>query len=324
MPKKHLNTTALNRSLVQKAVRRGDEDLIYAAAAYLRRHFDDKPAEFARLVAGITFEECWPLGAELAFNRRYHSKVAALVKLSRAVKIRDALGLGFLAHTLARRRQSVLCGDAGDRDIKIIANAIRRPDDFWEWIEGWAERPLSRNVVGNVSMFKSKGSSIERAVGCAAAYLAGTAIPGTGLLDTAPPSHATFPYWVVFDHHTAHGRRALRDVARDLHMPVAQLAWCCFYFEGGRTNGSAHSVWWDRMCRWYFNAVALPEEEARLLWDPAKPQIKAALAEEAGRLQGEIYSWKLSHADEALQLKREVQMFLENIHRARAGPETIF
>jgi hypothetical protein len=322
MSKGQFNTHTLYRSLLQKAVRRGDEDLIFTAASFLRDRYFNKGAEFSRLVAGITLEECWPLATDLVFNKKFHSKVAALIKVTRSEKARDALGLGFLAHVLFRGDRSVLWGDPPDRQIKIIANALHRPDDFWHWIDEQSDNSQRRHVVENVSPFKRKGSALERSVLKAAVYLAVSqgAIP----LKAAPPLDAAFPYWVVFDHHTAHGRRALRDVARDLHIPPPQLAWCCYYFEGGRTNASVESPWWDRMCRWYFRKVALPMQEARLLWDPAKPQVVAALVEEAGRIHRKIYAWKLNHVEEVRRLKAQVHLFLDKIHRARADQVALF
>lgn len=322
MATERINTHALYRSLLQKAVRRGDEELVFITASFLRDRSYFKREQFDRLVTEITFEECWPLGADLIFNKLFHSGVAALVKVARSLKARDALGLGFLSHALFRGEKSVLAGDRRDREIKIIANALGRPDEFWHWVEGQVDKSVSRLLVENASQAKLGGSALERSVLKSAAFLA---VSGNRpRLQTAPTSGADFPYWVVFDHHTAHGRRALRDVSRDLHIPPPQLAWCCFYFEGGRTNGSVESLWWDRMCHWYFHKVELPLEEAHLLWEPAKEQVIAALGEEAAAIHRDIYGWKLSHSEDVRRLKSQVDLFLANIHRVRADQTELF
>jgi hypothetical protein len=129
----------------------------------------------------------------------------------------------------------------------------------------------------------------------------------------ATASGASFPYWIVFDRHTAEGQRVLRDVARDLRIAQAQLEWCFYFFEGAAASGEVSSVWWARYCDWRFERVGMRPEEARLLWDPARVQILEALAEDSRRLQAEIYRWKLAHLERVEELKREVDRFSSRI-----------
>jgi len=68
------------------------------------------------------------------FNKKFHSKVAALIKVTRAAKCRDAAGLGYLANALFKGDTSVLDGSLEDRHLKLVAGSIKRPDDFWQWI----------------------------------------------------------------------------------------------------------------------------------------------------------------------------------------------
>jgi len=96
------------RSLLQKAVRRGNADLVYTTSAMIESLGPREKGWFTPHAAIITFEECWPLGAELAFNKRFHSKVATLIKVAGSTKARDAGGLGKLAHDLWEGDQSVL------------------------------------------------------------------------------------------------------------------------------------------------------------------------------------------------------------------------
>jgi len=134
MIKSDTDTEVRYRSLLQKAVRRGDADLVYTASALLASLSPRKKNWYRTRTAIITFEECWPLGGELIFNRKFYSKVAALIRVTRAKKSRGASGLGYLAHALVEGDASVLNGSDADKHIKIIANAIKRPDDFWHWI----------------------------------------------------------------------------------------------------------------------------------------------------------------------------------------------
>ncbi len=304
------------RSLLQKAVRRGHIDLVFTTSALLASLSPKEKKWYRTRTAIIAFEECWSLGSDLIFNRKFHSKVAALIKVTRAIKSRDAGGLGYLASALIEGDTSVLNGTPDDKHIKIIVNAIKRPDDFWQWIAARERSAEQTALIENAMRFKHEGLPRDKAVIQSAAYLSVTG--RTPSRRELQPSEQAFPYWVVFDKHTAEGKLVMRDVARDLHIPLPQLEWTCFYFEGAKTNGEIPSKWWDRYCNWHFQKVDLPAEEAYLLWEPAKPQVLEALAEDSRRLQNELYRWKLSNLERIQTLQRQVELFIkhfEEIHR---------
>ncbi|UCF91149.1 MAG: hypothetical protein JSW39_23195 [Desulfobacterales bacterium] len=303
-------TEAHYRSLLQKAVRRGNTQLVFTTSALLESLSARRENWLRTRAAIITFEECWPLGRELVFNRKLHSKVAALIKVTQSAKTRDATGLGYLAFALVEGDRSVLTGSADDRHLKIVANAVQRPDDFWQWIDRQNKTPEQASLVAKAIQYRQAGSPMDKAVIQAAAYLA-----VTGEIPSIRPSDAAdqvFPYWVVFDKHTPEGQRALRDVARDLHIPLPQLEWTHFYFEGALTNCALASKWWDGLCRWHFNKIGLALEEAYLLWEPAKPQVMEALAGESRTLHNELYKWKLANRERIDSLKKQVKLFVEN------------
>ena len=308
------------RSLLQKAVRRGHTDLVLTTSALLESLSSRGKNWYRTRTAIITFEECWPLGGELIFNRKFHSKVAALIKVTRATKSREAAGLGYLANALVDGDATVLNGTPDDKHVKIIANAIKRPDDFWQWIAASKIPDKKMVLVENAKRFKDEGLPRDRAVILAAAYLAMIGeIPSGKQL---PPADQAFPYWVAFDKHTTEGKLAMRDVARDLHIAPPQLEWTCFYFEGAKTNGEIPSKWWNRNCDRHFKKIGLPVEEAHLIWEPAKPQVIEALAGYSRDLQKELYRWKLSNLKRVEDLKRQVELFIENfevVHRDQMG-----
>jgi hypothetical protein len=323
MIKTRTDTEARYRSLLQKAVRRGNSDIIYTASALLASLGPSEKNWYRTRTAIITFEECWPLGSELIFNRKFHSKIAALIRVSRSMKSRDASGLGYLAYALVDGDTSVLTGSADDRHIKIIANAIKRPDDFWRWIHD-QEKPDDRTaaLVANAHRFKQEGSPQDRAVIQSAAYLAvSTTLPDPKEI---LPTEQKFPYWVTFDRHTAEGKLVMRDVARDLHLALPQLEWTCFYFEGAQTNGETPSKWWERYSQWYFKKIGLPVEEARLLWEPARPQVIDGLAEDSRRLKNELYRWKIGNLELIQTLKRQVKLIVENFEEVHMDQMDLF
>jgi hypothetical protein len=322
MIKNPADTDTRYRSLLQKAVRRGHVDLVYTTSALLESLSSKEKDWYRTRTAIITFEECWPFGSELNFNRKFHSKVAALIKVTRAQKIRDASGLGFLAYALYRGDTSVFDGSTAEKHIKIVANAIQRPDDFWQWISNRIRSDRQSALIENAMRFRHDGLPRDRAVILAAAYLAITSAPRT--LSEPEPVDEPFPYWVTFDRHCREGRLALQDVARDLHIHLPQLEWTCFYFEGSRTNGDVPSEWWDRRCKWHFQKVGLPAEEAHLLWKPAKPYVMDALVRESRQLKSELYRWKLSNLKRIESLKRQVDLFIENFEAVKRDQIDLF
>jgi hypothetical protein len=294
------------RSLLQKAVRRGHVELVITVGAYVEEAGD--PEWFERRTDLIALSECWPLRGRTGFTRTAHSKLAALVRVARARKDRDATGLGFLSYALARGERSVLAGTEDDRAIKLLAQAVQRPAKFWEWVASQPCGEDRRHVIDRAGRFGPGDRPHDQAVAQAAAYLALSApLPQT--LE-APPAPGAFPYWAVFDRHTTAGKRALRDVARDLHLKVDQLEWCFYHYEGSIANADAPSPWWVRYCRWGFDRHGLPPDEAHLLWEPARSQLAEALTRDSRALQAEVYGWRLAHRDRIELLKQQVDLFL--------------
>ena len=310
------------RSLLQKAVRRGNTELVYTLSAMIDSLGPREKAWFTPHAAIITFEECWPLGAQLAFNKRFHSKVAALIKVAGSIKIRDAAALGKLAYALWEGDYSILNDSVDDQHIRILATAIERPKDFWKWVDSQANSDLQRNLIRNAIKYRNKGFPKSLAVLQAAAYLCVTVdMPE---IKPVQPDAEKFPFWITYDRHTPEGRLVVQDIARDLHIPVKQLEWTWFYFEGSQSNHDRPSNWWERWCQWYFRKINLPEEEAHLLWEPTRPQIIQALADDSRRLQNDLYKWKISNLERVESLKKQVAIFTEHIGEVKGGQQDLF
>jgi hypothetical protein len=310
------------RSLLQKAVRRGNVGLVFTSSAFLESLGSKDKNWYLNQTAAITFEECWPLGTELIFNKKFHSKVAALIRVTRSAKARDATGLGYLAYTLSQGDTSVLDDTIGDKAIKIVANAIQRPDDFWQWVTWQKKSAAEKSLIDNAARFQKAGLPYDNAVIQAAVYLSVTG--QLCRIEAGQPSDPKFPYWVVFDNHTPEGRRALRDIARDLHISLPQLEWAYFYFEGALANGEISSKWWQRYCRWQFNKIELHANEAHLLWDPARVQLAEALTVEGRQLKNELYRWKLANQERIEHLKRQVQLYLDHRDEIQRNQRGLF
>jgi hypothetical protein len=310
------------RSLLHKVARRGYPEWIFTVGALMESMGPQAADWFETRTAAIVFSECWPLGADLVLTKGIPSKVAALVRLAGKQKNRDATGLGLLAYALEKGDASAAEELPDGKPLRWLTRALRRPSGFWSWAAKHAAAGDQSNLIQKALRSRDAGRPHDRAVSIAAAYLALTTRPPD--IRAAPAPDEGFPFWVVFDRHTTEGKRALRDVARDLHIPLHQLEWSLFYYEGSRTNAEAESPWWRAYCRWHFRRNDLQPEESHLLWEPAREQMIQALAEDGQRLQSELYRWKLAHPEVIENLRRRVDLFNANLKTIRSGQPDLF
>lgn len=320
--KEPLRVDAHYRSLLHKAARRGYSEWIITTGALIDSMGKPAAAWLERRSAVIIFAECWPLGSELRFTKGIHSKVAALTSLATAQKNRDATGLGFLAYVLDKGDTSALDDSPGEKPLRWMARAIRNPSGFWNWVSEHGAGRDRKTVIDNAFRFQEGDRPHDRAVSMAAVYLALTESPP--VIQPAPPPQEAFPFWIVFDRHTPEGNRVLKDIARDLHIPLPHLEWAHFYCEGSIANAETSSSWWQAYCRWHFRRIGLLPEEILLLWEPAREQMRAALAEDSQRLQSELYRWKLAHMDAIEGVKRRVELFNAAIEEIQRDQSTLF
>lgn len=271
------------RSLIQKAVRRGDVSLTIKVASHLREIGDAN--WLRRRAAVITFEECWPLGTEFDLTDDFANTVNALVRVAKSVKVKDATGLGTLAYILSTGNNSVLSGSPEDYHIKVVSEAIKRPKDFWEWVVTKCSQEEQHALVKSAQKAHRRGGwPWDKAFMQAAAYIAIT--EGLPAVRTAKRKKLKeFPLWIALDKHTPQGKQGLREAAKNIGIPWYQLFWVSFYFESAITNEEADSYWWSREVRWRLHSVGLDVEKARVLWYKAQPIVSRILTMEAEQLQ---------------------------------------
>ncbi len=312
------------RSLLQKALRRGHVELLLTVCAFLEDYKPPPSSFFSAQAARAAFYECWPLATRLPFARRPIAAIALLVHMAGLHKTREAAGLGLLADAVRRGEPVTVQDEKEGEDLRRMTQALENPEDFIAWISarGLAVQDALR-YAGIRRPPPSRGRPHDRAVAFAALYLL-AARPGSALPAPAPPPEEAFPFWVAFDRHTAAGRLALRDVARDLKIPPAQLSWCFALFEGLRLQAEIPSPWWHRYCRNRFDRIGLPLEEAHLLWEPAKIQLREALAAEGRTLQSELYRWRLEHGERVENLRSAVAAFWKRLEEIPKGQRPLF
>jgi hypothetical protein len=273
------------RSLLQKAVRRGQVEVARQTARHLLEIGD---RSWLRQRTGvIVFEECWPLGGELDWAPDAEATVERLARVAESVKNKDATGFGSLAYALANGDESMLDGSPTDCQIRRLAEAIADPTAFWAWAKQQAGSESAQRLVEAAQPAHRRGGwPWDQAFIQAAAYLAVT--EGVPAVRAAEPELSEFPYWVALDRHTPQGKLALRAVAKGEGMPLRQLLWTSFYFEGARLNQASESVWFDREVSWRLGKVGLDSESGCQFWQQARPLVEAALRGEAEALREHV------------------------------------
>jgi hypothetical protein len=279
--KPHADTHQECRSLLQKAVRRGDADLALRVARHLQEIGDS--AWLRGRVSVITFEECWPLGGMLPSRPDAAAATNVLTHVARSTKLKDAAGLGTLAYALSGGDRSVFIGVPEDRHIRVVEQAIQRPNDFWKWAASSTQSEIQRGLVEAAERsFRRGGWPWDRAFMQSAAYLAITTTIQS--VQPGPTPARQFPLWVALDKHTPAGKKAIRDAARQLRIPVRQLSWLSFYFESAAANAMIDSYWWSREMAWRLSRVGLTRDKAAARWDEARPVVRSILVADAERL----------------------------------------
>jgi hypothetical protein len=248
-------------------------------------------ANWLRLRAAIiTFEECWPLAAELDLLGGFATTSESLVRVARSVKSKNATGLGVLAYALSQGDDSVLMGSPEDRALTIVAEGIERPDDFWNWTMSQCveERQLALHATAQRA-YRRGGWPWDRALIQAAVYLAiSSGVPDVQQARVPSTESEKFPYWIAIDKHTPQGKETLREAARRSQLPYRQVVWASFYLESAQTNEEEEAIWWVREAEWRLRRVKLTRDDAVRVWQQVRPIVRELVAEEAEALRQRV------------------------------------
>lgn len=278
----------LLRSLLQKAVRRGYADIAQKTAFVLASHGD---SAWLRARTGvIVFEECWP-NAHL-LNSSSPSAVI-LQEVAHSVKNKDAAGLGSLAHALIEGDTTVLDQALEQKTVKIIAAAVKRPEDFFKWARTQCQSDEQIAVVSSARLFFNRASwPWDKAFLAAGAYLS-IQNGVQNVLHSKNVPDAPFPYWTAIDKHTPQGKTALRKIAASVRLSEEQFQWASFYFESAKSNEIEQCLWWECEATWRFRKLGLNTEEAEKMWTDNAEKVKLFLQEEAEALHRLVENYTL-------------------------------
>lgn len=276
------STDSRVRSLLQKAVRRGFSDIVDSTVMRLDTSGDSTWLRSRTVV--ITFEECWPLAASLAIDRDTSSKRRSLLNVTTATKQKDAAGLGALAYAYHEGDRSMLDCVPDERMLRIVAEALERPKAYFAWVVGESRSQQATNIILAAQQYLAAATwPWDKACILAGAVLATMSeIPAIESADT--PSE-DFPYWVALDKHTAEGKFALREVAKQLKTTYRQLIWASFYCESARVNKLFPSRWFEAERIWRLRRAGLSLDSADQLWSRAQPLVRQRLEAEAMSLK---------------------------------------
>ena len=250
------------RSLMQKAIRRGDVALAQSTARWLLVN-DSHQWVFNR-VQIIGFEECWPLAGNAVRIAGEQSLMEFIALITNAAKCKDACGVGSMADAWIGGATPPI-----SKEVKIVRAAIERPNDFWAWAGTHGDKAIvsaARHVTWQ------KGFSWDMAFAFAGAYLSTVHVPAVNHAEAVP-----CPMWVAQDRHTPRGKAALRNVAAHMRVPYAHIEWAQFYCESALVNGDGSSPWFTAEAEWRLGTVGLTLEKARAVWEIAAPLMQAAL-----------------------------------------------
>lgn len=286
MRKASPDTDQISRSLLQKAIRRGDYEMTKKTINYIIANGDFD--WLRKRLAVVTFEECWTYGLEVSYENNKEIITNHYLKIVKTIKNKNAAGLGSLAYALSTGDSSVFIGDNSDNAIKKNSEAIKRPKDFWMWAHNQNVDDKRKKIVENADKgFRKAGWPWDRAFTQAAAYLAITdEIPRTDYIETN--SINDFPYWVGIDKHTQDGKRAIREAAKQISFNANKALWLAFYFESAKCNEIKHSPWWDREISWRMKKLKITKEEGEKIWEKLKPIVIEILKPESEKLKNKI------------------------------------
>lgn len=287
------NIDYIMRSLLQKAVRRGDNDLTEKIVIYLLNNNDLEWVR--RRLASITFEEAWSYGMQVNYERNPQILINHYLHLSSMVKNKEANGLGSLAYDFFSGNKAFLNFlDKDDfRHIKIVSEGIKRPNDFWDWaIKTVNNNHRKSTFINNAfDSFKKVSWLCDKAFIIAAAYLAinndiPEIIPSKIMLVT--------PYWVGIDKHTQPGKQIIKKVAYEMNIDVEKALCLSFYFEGALCNQIQSNFWWNKEVSLKIQNLGLSLEQAQEIWNKLKIRVSHLLTEESLKVEQALENIKLS------------------------------
>jgi len=260
----------LERSLLQKAVRRGNVEVVEKVVGYLHSVGDFD--WLRKRLAVIAYEECWTYADQLLYPTQPHKLLKEYRTLTTTIKNLNADALVSLAVKVSEGESSALVGSKKDQKaIQSVANAIKKPDEFWAWIKSELDyKKNAKRIDAAVRDIDKADFEGEKTMMLAAAYLAlRYPIPETKF--ATPDNDPDFPYWIALDKHTSLGKTIYSQACQSINIYPTRGLKIGFYLEGAVINQMTNSPFWDLVKEWKMNRIGYSIPEAEEIWNKLKP-----------------------------------------------------
>lgn len=270
------------RSLLQKAVRRAHPEI--AKLAVIKLIQDNDLSWLKSRLGIIATEECWQEISNVDLRANALEIILHFEHLANSKKDKTAAGLGSLSYELSLGDTSVLDGldKKKQRDLKIIAEALKRPDDFWKWVNTQELSTHQALIIKNSEVsYRLAGWPWDKSFSITTAYLATNSFSSPNI----EKSTLELPYWIAIDKHTPRGKRALSMCAEKFKIDREALGWIQFYLESSKCANISDSFWWQHEINWRFKKHLINPQKAEILWRDASFFLKEHLQSAQESLQ---------------------------------------
>lgn len=262
---------SLERSLLQKAVRRGYPDIVEKVFNYLISQKDI--IWMRKRLYIITYEECWPYGNNLIPRESKFKIIEHYKKLAISEKNKNAAGLAGLANLYTNENRIINQLDQMTATaIRTIANSIKNTDEYWDWIKHQSNYRKHKFMIEKVREASIKASfSEEEAMFYSSAYFCiKDQVP---VVSELPAKQDEFPYWVAIDKHTTEGKDILAEIAEKYKILPYHLYQIAFFMEGSVCNKVINSPYWELFSEIELRRRGYRIKEAQDIWDQVKQDV---------------------------------------------------
>ena len=259
----------IERSLLQKAVRRGNTDVVEKVVRYLVSVGDS--AWLKKRLYVLAYEECWPL----AIGINPDHLIAEYVKITTAIKNKNAYGLGHLARSYNDgnfKLDSSLTADQRT-EIQDISHAINTPSKFWELVEKDPKYQVNKFRIQEIrgALPKATIEDDKDMIYAAAYFTLDGNLPVVQSIE--PAIISDFLYWTGVDRHTEVGKKILAKAAEKAGVEYYNGLRLSFYLEGAVCNQISDSPYWNILSKWQIERMGMTDAQALEYWEKMKPVI---------------------------------------------------
>lgn len=263
----------IEHSLIQKAVRRGNVELVEKVFTYLLNNNGRKWLRDRLAVIG--YEECWPYANTLDFTCTDPQLLEQYKAIACRVKNKDCDGLAYLAKRLNQWNEKAVIGNAGQQlAIKRIAAAIKDDTIFWPWIEKQPDYAANqKRIEAAKKAIKRPGMKKDKAIMLSAAYLSVTyPIPDVEIIE--PNNSSNFQYWVALDKHTGEGEEIIGQACEKINIRPFSGYFLAFYFAGALCNKIQELPFFPLSKRYNLDRLGFTTcDQAKEKWRELRPLI---------------------------------------------------